>query len=83
MTRWTTIEESRRMMEILTFKDILIVNDILREFFDACSFASEFDGDEDFLLRVLWIEFIEPNKEFIKLQGVPELYKWFREELYL
>lgn len=81
MAQWISMEETKRMMGILVTDDVFVVNGLIRDFFSVISFAYELELEEEDSLLILWSEFVEPNKDIIRLQGLQELYKWFLEEL--
>lgn len=81
MAQWISMEETKRMMGILVTDDVFVVNGLIRDFFSVISFAYELELEEEDSLLILWNEFVEPNKDIIRLQGLRELYKWFSEEM--
>ena len=81
MAQWITMEETKRMLSIIATDDVFVVNGLIRDLFSIISFAYEIELEEEVSLLILWNEFIEPNKDKIRLQGLKELYKWFSEEM--
>lgn len=83
MIKWVKLEETARMRSIINSNDISIIDDCVRNLFSIASFVTTCGYDKDGALSILWILFIEENMEIIKLHGLPELYKWFWEEVKL